>query len=202
MVIFNILKTLAKYEDYAIFFLWEPEPSGRGLMAKPDHRDRHGKECLEEWYIEHFHYAVNVAFQITQDREAAKDIAQEAFLRILETMAVGRYAQTAEFSTYLHRIVRNLSLNHVTRRKEIPFEHPPPGGEEDHTLHKRIDSLDISKILSILAPHQRKVFILYYLHDKSYSEIASHLGIPEKSVGNILYRGRQKIRQFLKNNEE
>ncbi|MFB3787678.1 MAG: RNA polymerase sigma factor [bacterium] len=171
-------------------------------MAKLDYCDRHGKEWLEEWYAKYVQYAVGVAYQITREREAARDLAQEAFLRILEAMAEGRYARTAEFQTYLHRVVRNLSLNHVTRRKEIPFGHPPPGEAEDHTLYHRLERMDIPKILSILAPHQRKVFVLFYLQEKSYAEIAALLGIPEKSVGNILYCGKQKIWQFLKNNEE
>jgi len=188
-----------------IFFFQGPASTGRFLMVKADYCDRHEKEWLEERYAKYFQYALDVAYQITREREAAQDLAQEAFLRILVAMAEGRYARTSEFQTYLHRVVRNLSLNHVMRRKEISFEPPPlelTKDTDDPDLQNRIDRMDALKYLSALSPQHRKVFILYYLKGKSYAEIASRLGISKKSVGNILYRGKKKIRGFLKNNEE
>ncbi len=145
---------------------------------------------------------MNVAYLFTQDQEAAQDFAQEAFLRILEAMAKGCYARTAEFSTSLYRIVRNLCLNHFTRHKEIPFEHPLPEWAEESDLNKRIDRMNAQKYLSALSPQHRNVFILYYLQCKSYADIAAHPGISEKSEETFCTGGDKKSGGIGKNNFE
>ena len=67
-----------------------------------------------------------IFFHMTQNQEAAEDLAQDVFMRIYR--ARNGYQPTARFSTWLFRIANNLAINsrrNKARRKEVPL----PAGE-------------------------------------------------------------------------
>ncbi len=60
---------------------------------------------------QHMKQAYNVAFGFVRNREDARDVLQDALVRAY--VALPSFRGEAEFGTWLHRIVMNLSLNHV-----------------------------------------------------------------------------------------
>ncbi len=63
----------------------------------------------------HARMVFNLAYRITTDRPSAEDVVQETFLRAYR--ALHRFDGRAAFSTWLHRIAMNASLDHVRQRK-------------------------------------------------------------------------------------
>lgn len=59
----------------------------------------------------HMRQAYNVAFGFVNDRDAAKDVVQEAFIRAYRSL--GAFRGESAFGTWIHRIVANLAMNHV-----------------------------------------------------------------------------------------
>ena len=57
--------------------------------------------------------AYNLALSIVKNKEDAKDIAQDSFLRILEN--ISRFRNDSNFSTWLYKIVYNQSIGFVKR---------------------------------------------------------------------------------------
>ncbi|MBN2328490.1 MAG: RNA polymerase sigma factor [Candidatus Omnitrophica bacterium] len=151
--------------------------------------------CLDHWlenmYREYYRWAVNMAHRFIHNRDEAEDIAQEAFLRIY--IARFEYQPTAQFKTYLYQIIRNLCVDFFRneRLKEQLDAADLPLSDGSHK--NSIDRIEAEENLARLPNHVRNIFILYYLENRSYKEIARILNIPENAVGNILYYWRKKI---------
>ncbi|MGC9329843.1 MAG: RNA polymerase sigma factor [Candidatus Hinthialibacter sp.] len=156
-----------------------------------DRNSHFNDRWFENIYQEYFRWAVNVAYRFLHDRDEAEDIAQEAFLRIYNART--RYQPMAKFKTYLFQIIRNLCIDFI--RQQHPIEQGDASDllVPDSANKISIDRIEIEQRLARLPKKVRNIFILYYLEDKSYKEIALLLNISEKSVGNILYKWRQII---------
>src|SRR3972149_8761393 len=61
--------------------------------------------------------AYNLALSIVKNREDAKDITQDSFLKVLEN--INRFRNDSKFSTWLYRIVYNQSVGFVKRESRI-----------------------------------------------------------------------------------
>ncbi|MFL6228268.1 MAG: sigma-70 family RNA polymerase sigma factor, partial [Pyrinomonadaceae bacterium] len=57
----------------------------------------------------------NYVYRLTNDYDAAVDLAQETFLRVYR--AADRYQATYAFSTYIYRIATNLAISELRKRK-------------------------------------------------------------------------------------
>ena len=73
-------------------------------------------EAFGELVLRHQDRAWRTAYHYVGNRADAEELAQEAFLRILD--AAASYRPSARFTTYLYRVVANLCLDH--RRKKRP----------------------------------------------------------------------------------
>lgn len=149
------------------------------------------KRDLEMWYKNYYRRAVNVAYRFTRDRDVAEDIAQEAFLRIYT--AQDPYQPLAEFKTYLFQIIRNLCIDRFRKEQRLVQNVGMASLLPDLSHEKTIDRIEVEQRLARLPRHVRKIFILFYLENRPYKEIAQVLNIPEKTVGNILYYWGKKI---------
>ena len=74
-----------------------------------------GDEAAFDLLVERYHQrAFRLAWSILRDPEDARDVSQDAFIRLWE--AAGRFRGRARFSTWFYRLLVNLSLDH--RRKQ------------------------------------------------------------------------------------
>lgn len=120
--------------------------------------------------------------------EAAEDLLQESFLRLLK-------AQPAEAvqdpRAYLHRTARNLMLDaerharrspllHLTEEQRVAVPGQAPGA--DHVLIAREELERLRWIIEGLPPRQREVFTLHRLEGLAPDEIADRLGISRNMV--------------------
>ncbi len=129
--------------------------------------------------------------------DVADDILQEAFLRFLR--AVPADLDTSQQKAYLYRIAGRLLADHwrrVSREQRWNWrEHlgKAPAMHRDFEL-----SPDLSKIFQTLKRRQRALLWLAYVEGFGHREIASMLGLREKSVRVLLFRARRKLADLLK----
>lgn len=114
----------------------------------------------------------------------AEDLAQEAFVRLMEHAA--EFRGESSLKTYLFRIAHNLALNFLAsapRRYEVyPDEMPDPPSAEPAPAQQLEASENAGRLRSALArlpPQQRAVVILRTWQDLSFKEIASALALAE-----------------------
>jgi len=148
----------------------------------------------------------NIALRITNDRDAAADCAQEAFVRAYR--ALHQFDPAYPFGPWLYRIVTNTSLNHVQRwhAHETPVEdfpeivEPGPSGPEGSAI-RREEVAEVLAAMAELPPRYRAALTLRHLQELSYQEVADALGLPLGTVKTHLHRARAMLRARLAQRE-
>ena len=173
--------------------------------------------CFEELVGKYQPRAYRIAYYYLQDQEEARDVAQEAFL--LAFKHIGKFRGDAKFSTWFVRIVINLSLNRL-RKRRLPFwerwkpgrrgKDPEGGGPEqvasripDPSLNPEQRALSkelgrkIQEAVDSLPEKQKAVFILRHLEGYSIKEICEATQMVEGTVKSYLSRAALHIQAIV-----
>jgi len=141
----------------------------------------------------------NIALRITNDRDAANDCAQEAFIRAYR--ALHQYDPTLPFGPWLYRITTNASLNHVQRwhARETPVDELPERSAEidegpEATAVRREEVAEVVAAMADLPAAYRAALTLRHMQQLSYQEVADALGIPLGTVKTHLHRARAALK--------
>lgn len=150
-----------------------------------------------------------MAFHLLGDRDLAEDLAQEAFLRAFQRLAMFD-PNKGSFSTWLMTLTTRLCLNALKKRvseqhwiseqTEETFEFA--GTSDELTPEEEWWGVErrnlVRQLLSTLNPMQRAVLLLRYGEEMSINEIAQTLQVPVGTVKAWLFRGREALRRKLK----
>jgi RNA polymerase sigma-70 factor (sigma-E family) len=132
---------------------------------------------------------VRTAYLILGDREAAEDVAQEAFVRL--------YARWRRISRYDRpgAWVRRVAIRLASRTRRRPRalallpEHPGP-------VESSADP-DLRRALLQLPLNQRATIVLHYLEDLPVQEVAEMMGIAASTAKVHLHRARKRLATLL-----
>lgn len=169
------------------------------------------EDAFEELVRRYQGKIVNLIQRFISDRERAKELSQEVFLRVFVHRK--RYRRSGRFSTWIYTIAVNLAKNEIRRRVRLrgqmsldsllemtgdsaPFfadERPKP----DRTTHQREVERIVTAAISTLPPKYREVLILRDIQQLSYEEIEQVLGIPGGTVRSRINRARQALKERL-----
>ncbi len=143
------------------------------------------------------------AYQLTRDREDAKDLAQDVFVRVLRGLSTYR---PGNLQAWLNRITLNVYLDDVRRRRKHPVGHledhvmdgiASPSSSPDVVLERASFDDDVLAALKALPPHYMHAVVLCDVRDLTYAQIASTLGIKVGTVRSRIHRGRRLLRKSL-----
>ncbi|MBD0256208.1 MAG: sigma-70 family RNA polymerase sigma factor [Cytophagales bacterium] len=145
------------------------------------------------------------------DLEEARDVAMEAFAKAFGNLH--RFNQAYHFSTWLHRIAINHSIDHRRRKRLVTTPLCDSvaddvsgffarGNDQDHRnpedQHMEAQKAWIvERGLGALPAKLAEVARLRFLHDCSYGEISALLGVPLGTVKARLHRARALLQQTL-----
>jgi RNA polymerase sigma factor (sigma-70 family) len=133
---------------------------------------------------------VRLARLFVDDRNAAEDLVQEAFIRLARSAS--RIKDEAKAAAYLRSIVLNLARDH-NRRGLVSLRHRLPlddeRAQEVDELVLRDDQRQILEALRELPRRQRDCLVLRYYQELGIDDIADTLGISRNSVKTHLQRG-------------
>ena len=155
--------------------------------------------ALGELVVRHQHLAWRIAYRFVGDAAEAEDLAQEAFLRILQ--GASRYRPTAQFATYLSRVLVRLCLDYRQKKRPsytgaVPTLMDKSSRPLDHVAGEERDR-DVQSALAQLPPNQRIAVVLRYYEGQSYIDIADALGVSPKAVERLLSRARKALQSRL-----
>ena len=154
-----------------------------------------------------------VARRLLTSEEDARDAVQEAFLNAFKN--IHRFEGQALLSTWLHRIVVNVSLMKLRSRKRKPEEsldHLLPAFRDDGHFAERFDSgsepaderlareeeqTAVRAAIDDLPEHYRTILLLRDIEGIGTQEVAEQLGITPNAVKLRLHRARQALRTLL-----
>ena len=144
----------------------------------------------------------NVALRITHDPDAARDCAQDAFIRAYR--ALHQYDPAYPFGPWLFRITTNASLNFVQRGRgreitveELPDDPEPAESGPELSAVRKEDVQEVLDAMAGLPPAYRAALTLRHMQQLSYQEVADALGIPLGTVKTHLHRARAALKQTL-----
>ncbi len=143
-----------------------------------------------------------VVLRMVRNRDDAKDIAQDAFVRAYRNRR--SFREESGFYTWVYRIAVNLAINFLNRDRErsaYSLDDPRLGEQSTGVSDQNIDAEElrraIDEAIAGLPARQRAVFVLRQYELKSNSEIASLLSITEGAVKANYFQAIRKLRQVL-----
>lgn len=149
----------------------------------------------------------NYAYRLTGNEADARDLSQEAFIRVFR--AWRSFQPGTSFLSWIYRIVTNLYRDELRRRKGVftqelpqdnqPQERPAEEGRQDpiERLHERQLSPAMDLALKGLTPEQRTVVVLADVEEYSYQDIADMIGVSIGTVRSRLHRARAHLRNLV-----
>ena len=185
-----------------------------GAQRTPDGPPSEGQTAFLERAMEDYGKATyNFAYRLTGNEADARDLTQEAFVRVYR--AWRSFQPGTSFLSWIYRIVTNLHRDELRRRKgrfqeELPEDNAPQeyGGQKPLAVTPIEDYLDrqlsepLSKSLSQLSLEQRQVVVLADIEEYSYQEISELMGCSIGTVRSRLHRARALLRKLLVREQE
>ena len=155
--------------------------------------ERQAFEKIVEKYRDPLYWT---AFNLVLDSEDARDVTQQAFLKIWRSLP--EYDPNRTFSGWAHRITANCAIDLLrSRRESEPLVEDVPA--ERSTLDQRIDVRKIfSRVAPLLPQRQRIVLVLREIHGMEIAEISELLQCTESTVRNLLSQAKDSFRKRTK----
>ncbi len=198
--------------DREIGKVWASADRKGRIMAAPrkpfDPPSPEQTAFLERAIDEYGRATYNYAVRLTHNEADARDLTQEAFIRVYR--AWRSFQPGTSFLSWIYRIVTNLYRDELRRRKgryqeEIPEDNAPRrfgqtrsmATEPIEELVERQLSERMSKALASLSLEQRQVLVLADVEEYSYQEIADIVGCSIGTVRSRLHRARHQLRRQI-----
>jgi RNA polymerase sigma-70 factor, ECF subfamily len=174
---------------------------------------RGDQDAFEQLVRAYDQSVLRLAMNLLRSPEDARDVYQEAFLRVYKTLDSFRF--DCSFHTWLYRIVTNICLDQLRKRKvrkeessvvetaDGPldrmeaFEEDAAESDPERSLWNRQLKNKIENALQDLTPRERMVFELRHYQGLRLRNIGEMLGTTEEAAKNCLFRATQKMRSVL-----
>jgi RNA polymerase sigma-70 factor, ECF subfamily len=183
----------------------------RALIARAQAGDMGAFRRLVE---RHQRRAFAIALSLVRDENDARELVQEAFLRVFKNL--GGFQGGSSFFTWLYRIITNLSIDLIRKpgRQTIDLEEArlemDDGADLDLPLLSRLDGADPADVvrrreiaarlqtaLDALPSYHRAVIVMREIDGLSYEEMAQALSVSKGTIMSRLFHARQKLQRAL-----
>jgi RNA polymerase sigma-70 factor (ECF subfamily) len=157
----------------------------------------------------------SIALGIVRDENDAREISQEAFLRVYR--GLDKFQGGSSFFTWLFRIVTNLSIDLIRRpgrrdaelvedRKTYdtpdgsldPFLSHVEGADPMRVVRRREIAERLREALDALPPYHLGVILMREVEGMSYEEMAEAMGVSKGTIMSRLFHARQKLQRALR----
>lgn len=167
------------------------------------------QEMFARAYDEHADAIFRHCYLRVYDRELAKDIMQETFMKAWKHYGEEGGEKIDNLKSLLYKIATNLIIDHSRRPSskkpdslekllENGFE---PGEDRSDKIKDELDAKEALKALDYLKDDFKEVLMLRYFNDLSLKQTAEALGISENLVSVRLNRALQELRKHFRNYE-
>jgi RNA polymerase sigma-70 factor, ECF subfamily len=153
-------------------------------------RERRYDSALERLLDDYRHKVFRMAVAMLRDAARAEDVTQDIFVKLWRALPI--YDGRASVGTWLYTIARNTCLSAIRsdryRRTVALDDAAEPAVATTTPL-----AISVEQCLSRLPEVQRQVVTLYYMQDRSVSDVAGMLDLPEGTVKSHLHRARRAL---------
>lgn len=172
------------------------------------------RAAFRELFDRHHKRAFAVAFGVLKHRQDAMDVVQEGFVKVHKH--IGSFQGTSSFYTWLYRIVMNLAIDQLRRRKtgrNVEYDdavlRDGEAAVDDSILPRMLDEnprkavirrellARMEAALAELPEYHRQVILLREVEGLSYEEMAEALDVPKGTIMSRLFHARRKMQSAL-----
>jgi RNA polymerase sigma-70 factor (ECF subfamily) len=183
----------------------------RGLIARAQSGDMVAFRQLVE---RHQRRAFAIALSLVRDENDARELVQEAFLRVYRGLA--SFQGGSSFFTWLYRIITNLSIDLIrkpgrqlgdlddsrleadeSQEADFPFISRVDGGDPADVVRRREIAARLQTALDALPSYHRGVIVMREIEGLSYEEMAQAMGVSKGTIMSRLFHARQKLQKAL-----
>lgn len=170
----------------------------RSEKAIPELERKYGKICN------------SLSYNIMGSRQDAEECVNDAYLGVWNAIPP---AKPDPLCAYIYKIVRNISLKAYDKKKTskrnsyytVAMEEIEPYIAAPNTVETEIEAKELAHIiedfLDVLTTENRVIFMRRYWFGDNCKEIAMRVGSTEKNIAVRLTRIRQKLKDYLTENE-
>ena len=156
-------------------------------------------DAFNELVLRYQSLAWKTAYRFLGDSMEAEDLAQEAFLKILE--AAPRYRAKGSFRSYFYRILTRLCIDRTRRKQPTSIDAIPdvsdPSPDPSEILIDKEHKARVREALDTLPFNQKAAMILKHYEGLSYAEVARILDVTTKAVEGLISRASASLHALL-----
>ena len=135
------------------------------------------------------------------DRDVAEDIFQDAFIKVIKNLKLGKYNEEGKFLPWVMRISHNLVIDHFRKTNRMPkFDNSgdfnifsvlgdPTLNAEKQIIKEQVEC-DLRRLIQELPEDQKEVLVMRMYRDMSFKEISERTGV---SINTALGRMRYAL---------
>ena len=169
------------------------------------------ERCLEILILRHKQRIFSFIYSKVQDRDVADDIFQDTFIKVINTLKMGKYNEEGKFLPWVMRIAHNLVIDFFRKGNRMPtfqntdeFDIFSVLSDNDPDIEKKMIRgqihEDVKKLVDELPADQREVLMMRIFKGMSFKEISEQTDV---SINTALGRMRYaliNLRKMIDNN--
>lgn len=179
-------------------------------------------ECFVDRYLPLISHVVNSTARSrlgSLPDEVRDDLIAEIFLELVDNdfATLRRFRGQSSLGTYLVVVSRRIAVRKLAKMRRVPKSPAPTSPSPSPTTNANVDASlipqpnsspngvspaewqlenaeEVQSLLAHLPNEEATAIRMFHLEHLSYSDIGTHFGIPENSVGPLLSRARDRMR--------
>lgn len=171
------------------------------------------KQLIAELANQYGRQVFATAYRIVGDSHHAEDITQDIYMKLFKKTPKA-FDKVNNWAAYLTTMATSASLDLLRKKHRLSEQsitddgaetvvsihsNPEPTPEKQFALTQDIQQL--RHALTKVTEQEAKVFVLRFVEELSYDDIAQHLALTSGNVGIILNRTRQKLARLLSHSQ-
>ena len=157
------------------------------------------EKAFEEFLNRYKNRIFTTIYLIVKDRYVAEDLLQEVFIKVINTIRLGKYKDEGKFLHWVLRIAHNLAIDSFRKSRRYPTIVMEDGGNVFNTLDFAESSVEdeyikqdthnlLKTFIKELPEMQREVLVMRHYMKMSFQEIAECTGVSiNTSLGRMRY---------------
>ena len=180
-------------------FVSSPADPDVDLLARISKGDQ---QALKSFFLRHRSGVYRFIVRFTRNEAVAEELTNEIFLEVWRH--ANRYEGRSSPTTWLLSIARNRAISAMRKKREESWDDDAAGGLADEGDDPEVIAQKADKgamlraCIGELSPEHAEVIDLVYYQEKSVSEVAEIVGIPEATVKTRMFYARKKLSEILK----
>jgi RNA polymerase sigma factor (sigma-70 family) len=175
------------------------------LFTEVQNKNEQAIAVLLDRYKKQFYSYILV---IVKDHYIAEDLFQEACIKIIQSIRLGKYKEDGRFVQWASRIVRNLCMDHLKSSKKRTMVSMPDGSDVFAFLNLNVPAADhriietqfvnrLHMMLEQLPNEQREIIIMRFFYKLSFKEIAHMLDTNVNTAMGRMRYGLIRLRNLM-----